>query len=268
MAIKNNSFITIQSFMVTELELKGNELLIYAIIHGFSQTENQFFTGSLQYLADWTRSSKQGVLKSLKGLIDRNLIVKKEVFKNNVKYCEYATKFNGMQLSSIGYATEFNSRYATEFNWGMQLSSHNNISLDNISLDNIDNNIKSVGSCEPCASNKTKNISSKKEIEMIICNFTDDEDLKTCINDFIEMRKGIKKPITTKGLELMLKKLNDMTFIVSDQIKILEQSIQNSWNGIFPLKQDKKETQRINPFTEMLKDIRNGNSEEERKPLW
>ena len=37
--------------MITELELKGNELLVYAIINGFSQSEDQEFSGSLSYLA-------------------------------------------------------------------------------------------------------------------------------------------------------------------------------------------------------------------------
>ena len=66
--ITNENYITIQGFMVNELNLKGNELLIYAIIYGFSQLDNQEFKGSLQYLADWTNSTKQGVIKNLKSL--------------------------------------------------------------------------------------------------------------------------------------------------------------------------------------------------------
>ena len=64
--VKPENYITIQGWMVTELKLKGNELLIYALIFGFTQTTNQNFTGSLQYIADWTNSTKQGVLKCLK----------------------------------------------------------------------------------------------------------------------------------------------------------------------------------------------------------
>ena len=40
MSIKKESFFTIQAFMVNDLKLKSNELLIYAIIFGFSQIEN------------------------------------------------------------------------------------------------------------------------------------------------------------------------------------------------------------------------------------
>lgn len=91
------NFIVIQGWMRTDLQLKGNDLLVYAIIYGFSQTENQKFTGSLQYLADWCGATKQGVLKNLKNLLDMGLIEKTEVFNNGVKFVEYyATKFNGV----------------------------------------------------------------------------------------------------------------------------------------------------------------------------
>ena len=77
--------------MRTELELKGNDLMVYAIIYGFSQTENQKFTGSLQYLADWCGATKQGIMKNLKNLIDAGLIIKEERTENNVKFVSYYT---------------------------------------------------------------------------------------------------------------------------------------------------------------------------------
>ena len=137
--VKDENYINIQGWMVTKLGLKGNELLIYAIIYGFSQTEDQTFNGSLQYLADWTNSTKQGVTKNLKALVEKVYIIKEDKYINNVKFCEYyATKFNtvynsvaqGMQQSLTGYTTKFNTP--------MQQSLTNNIN-DNIinKLDNI-----------------------------------------------------------------------------------------------------------------------------------
>jgi hypothetical protein len=136
--VKENSFITIQAFMVNELNLKGNELLIYAIIHGFSQDGESEFTGSLQYLADWTNSTKQGVMKALKSLMEKQLILKNETFQNNLKFCtykvsQYETKFNGV-LNKVERG------YETKFNGGIKQSLPNNIT-DNIN-DNITNNIK------------------------------------------------------------------------------------------------------------------------------
>lgn len=135
--VNAKNHIVIQGWMVCELELKGNELLIYAIIYGFSQTDNQVFSGSLQYLADWTNSSKQSVMKCLKSLEEKQLIVKNDKYINGVKFCEYyVTKFNRvcnkveypMQQSLIG---------------GMQQSLTNNIDKDNIA-NNIDNNIDTL----------------------------------------------------------------------------------------------------------------------------
>lgn len=93
--VKDGNYICIQSFMVKELQLKGNELLVYAIIYGFSQEENQVFNGSLQYIADWLNCTKQGVIKNLKSLIEKGLIIKNEKYFNGIKFCEYrSTEFN------------------------------------------------------------------------------------------------------------------------------------------------------------------------------
>lgn len=109
--VNNENYVTIQGWMIRELGLKGNELVIYAIIYGFSQAENQVYNGSLQYLADWTNSSKQSVMNCLKSLTEKKLIIKKENYINGVKFCEYhATKLygvynkvvQGMQQSCIG----------------------------------------------------------------------------------------------------------------------------------------------------------------------
>lgn len=116
--VKNENYIHIPGFMVKDLKLKGNELLIYAIIYGFSQLDGNSFNGNLQYLADWTNSTKQGVLKNLKSLMEKNLIVKETVSDgvlNKVSY--HTTKFNGVlnkveqgvKQSLMGDETKFNA---------------------------------------------------------------------------------------------------------------------------------------------------------------
>ena len=101
--VKDGNFITIQSFMVKDLKLKGNELLTYAIIYGFSQNGESKFTGSLQYIADWTNSTKQGVMKNLKALVEKGLIVKTDIYNNGVKFVQYhATELRTMQESLTG----------------------------------------------------------------------------------------------------------------------------------------------------------------------
>ena len=87
--VKSKDFIVIQEFMVRDLHLKGNDLLVYAIIFDFSQTEEQKFSGSLRYLAGRTNSTKRGVLNSLKSLMQKGYIKKEEQIINGVKYCSY-----------------------------------------------------------------------------------------------------------------------------------------------------------------------------------
>ena len=88
--INNQNYIVIQGFMINELGLKGNNLLVYAIIYGFSQTKGQKYTGGLKYLMEWINTnSKQTVINCLNNLIERNLIEKEEKYINNVKFCSY-----------------------------------------------------------------------------------------------------------------------------------------------------------------------------------
>ena len=61
--LKDENYINIQGWMVTKLGLKGNALLIYAIIYGFSQDGESMYTGTQGYLADWTSSSKETIRK-------------------------------------------------------------------------------------------------------------------------------------------------------------------------------------------------------------
>lgn len=134
--VKDESYICIQGWMINRLNLKGNELLVYAIIYGFSQDEESRFTGSLQYLADWTNSSKQGVMKNLKSLADKGYIEKTDRMINGVKFCEYHTKKFNTPLNNVEQGMK------QSLMGGIKQSLPNNIDLDNIK-NNIDDNLYS-----------------------------------------------------------------------------------------------------------------------------
>ena len=145
--VKENSYINIQAFMVNDLHLKGNELLIYAIIWGFSQDGVSEYTGGLQYLADWTNSTQQGVLKALKKLLEKQLLLKSERRNGIIKYCtykvtQYETKFNGeSRLNKVESPIKQSLiTDETKFNGAIKQSLSNNLS-DNIN-DKLENNIK------------------------------------------------------------------------------------------------------------------------------
>ena len=56
------------------------ELVLYAVIQGFSQDGNSKFTGALSYLCDVTGKSKNTVSAALNGLLEKHLIVKDVLF--------------------------------------------------------------------------------------------------------------------------------------------------------------------------------------------
>ena len=78
--VKDDSNFQIYGWMTNKLKLKGNELLIYAIIYSFSRNNKGegVFNASIPYLREWTNSSKQNVIDCLNSLIRKKLIIKLE----------------------------------------------------------------------------------------------------------------------------------------------------------------------------------------------
>lgn len=87
--IKKTNYVVITGDMITELGLKGNELLVYALINGFCQDEESQFYGSLAYLMEFTSLSKQGVINTLNSLVKNGLIEKTQSEVNGVKFNSY-----------------------------------------------------------------------------------------------------------------------------------------------------------------------------------
>lgn len=65
-------------------------------------------------------------------------------------------------------------------------------------------------------------------------------ELQDTFREFIKMRKTIKAPMTVKALDLAIKKAEKLGGGDPEQMKaVVEQSIMNSWKGLFPLKEDR-----------------------------
>ena len=105
--IENDNFITIQGFMVNDLKLKGNELIIFALIFGFSQDAESTFHGSLRYIREWTSLSTPAIISILRSLQEKNLIEKIEKTVNGTLLCDYrAVKKVNTQLSFLSTTKE------------------------------------------------------------------------------------------------------------------------------------------------------------------
>lgn len=75
--------------------------------------------------------------------------------------------------------------------------------------------------------------------------YPNDEKLNNAFDDFVQMRKLMKKPMTDRAITLMINKLEKLSKLpFSDAmdndlaIKILERSIEKSWLDIYPLKEE------------------------------
>ena len=62
------------------------------------------------------------------------------------------------------------------------------------------------------------------------------KELGNTLKEFVEMRKTLKKPMTARALELLIKNLKKLTNLESEQIEILNQSIEHGWQTVYPLK--------------------------------
>lgn len=87
--IKDENYFQVSGWMINRLQLKGNELMVYAIIYGFTQAENQQYTGSRKYLADFIGCSVGTVDNCLASLVDKGLLEKSETITNSIKFCAY-----------------------------------------------------------------------------------------------------------------------------------------------------------------------------------
>lgn len=79
-----------------DLGLKGNELMIYAIIYGFSQNNGNTFSGSLNYLQSFCGASRRTVITCLDLLVNRGLILRKDKTVKGVLSPEYCVNLQAI----------------------------------------------------------------------------------------------------------------------------------------------------------------------------
>lgn len=125
--MKENTFYTILPFMVNDLKLSGNELLIYAIVYGFSQDGESWFYGSRKYLSECTNVSTVSVTRCLKSLTEKGFIERKEVTDKKGNHVEYRAS----KESLLGGVVK-------NLNGGSKESLPNNINNNNLSISGMD----------------------------------------------------------------------------------------------------------------------------------
>ena len=237
--MENTDFLNIQGWMINELNLKGNELIIYALIYGFTKDGVSEFRGSRQYMADWTNSSVrsvQNVVNSLvnKGMIEKNNHINKYGSLETSGYKainvpKLSSEKNSLVEKKVHEGSEKSSSpLEKKVHEGSEKSSHNNI--DN----NISNNIVYI---------KEKNI-KKESVNSVIAEYTESKELQDALHDFVDMRTKVRKPLTVRAMKLSLNELDKLAVDDVTKIAIVNQSIVHSWLTFYKLQNNNNGSQR------------------------
>lgn len=107
-----------------------------------------------------------------------------------------------------------------------------------------------------------KNEKNIKTYRSLVDEYTPDLDLRKALDDFVSMRKAMKG-FTVRALELALSKLDKLAQDDQTKLAIVNQSIERSWKGFFPLKQQSVYTsQRQDVLPEYYEQMKTGSEPE------
>ena len=215
------AYIVIQDWMISDLQLKGNELLTYALIYGFSQDGESEFKGSLKYISEFLGISKSTAQRSIEKLVDRGIVEKRVEEISGVKFNRYM-------------AHEKADTPIVKTSTGCSQNDHGGIvkmTTNNTNIYNTNNN----------TSNNTKDKDTP-------ARYFEDEELNNKFLEFLSMRKKIRKPARTdRALKALLKKLHELSGgDVGLMKQIIDQSLDKEWLGLFELKTGNDSTKNIN----------------------
>ena len=234
--IRNDNFITIQGWMVNELHLKGNELMVYAIIYGFSQDGESEFKGSRRYLASWLGCSLPTVDKALNGLIAKNLIIKTTYTENEIKFNRYKISLQGVKNLYKG---------CKESLQGYKETLLNNIDNNIINKDNKTNSKELVqnstsSSFLGSAKQKPKKESLYSKCINLIDDFTKNVKIRNLLIQYLNLRLEMKdKPLYTNQWKGLLNKLKELE--KDNNIEdVITQSIEKGYASFYPVNKSYK----------------------------
>ena len=106
---------------------------------------------------------------------------------------------------------------------------------DNIIKRKEKENKNNIPPYNPPKGKAEKKKADKRTVETVLSE-VEDEQLRNALRSFIEMRRQAKKPLTAHALELNINRLSQISSNTLEQIKIVEQSVMNCWQGFYDLK--------------------------------
>lgn len=226
--IKDENFYQIQGWMLNRLRLKGIDLLIYAIIYGFSQDGESEFTGSINYLCDFTGASRPTVIKSLKKLSDSGCIEKQEQIINGVTFNRYKACLLGVK--------EFDGGSKETLPGGSKETLPNNKIIYN-KIDNIEYKER-----------KKDGVETKNSFDRIFYEYSQNTETLRLLGEWLKVRKSKRAAMTDYAIQLNIDKLDKLakeSHLSVDEY--LKEVIARGWTAFYVVKGCKKEKEQEEP---------------------
>lgn len=83
------------------LGLSGNDLMVFALINGFSQDGQGCFYGSLPYICETCGISRRTAIYILNNLVEKGLLIKNETIQNGVKRVFYQVNRGSAKIAQV-----------------------------------------------------------------------------------------------------------------------------------------------------------------------
>lgn len=217
--------------MIHNIIIRTDKLDVYqkSCINNILSNEDNFKM-SLNALAKRIPSSRDKCIKVINTLKEIDVISVSKVKTPNGDWDSNVYKVNLYEL--FKYLEVVVNKDNVVFNKDYLVFDKDNGSISEIPQVVVENDTKNT--------NKNTNTENKKEkwtsIDKIINSYTKNESLRDALKEFLKMRKSIKKPMTDQAMKLLINKLDKIGSNDNEKIEILNQSIFNSWQGIFELK--------------------------------
>lgn len=230
--VKDNNFIAIQGWMRTKLNLKGNELLIYALIYGFSQDGNSRFKGSRKYIADWCGCSLDTVDRSLGSLINKGLLAK---YPHTDDYGNRLVDYVAIQPTSTATLTPAVTQSPAATQAPKQDPWGNNANADTTRFQTPTDEPQPLIP-EPQAPAQPKKTRKAKSFDAIIDDYTSDPTTKDLLGAWLQNRKAKRAAMTDRAIQGCIGKLDkcaqESRMSVNDY---LDEVVCRGWSAFFPI---------------------------------
>lgn len=216
MKFKNEEYIVIHGWMINELNLKGNDLLVYALIYRYSQDGVHRFYGSLQYLADWTNSTITGIQNNLKNLLENNLISKNKLGDSNNSKCEYWVNFP-IQQSYIDIQQSYNNNRI------------NNTIKNNLFISKDINKQETEIFDKTIYFENNKKSKSYKILQTWLTLYIDDVDIRESLKNWLTIMYSNKKIANLECLKNKVDFLDESLKTKEEKIAVIKDATDKLW---------------------------------------